>query len=59
MAVSDSTEQPKRDHCSLHFLLRIIYVEDSQKNKLLETEYNVAAVLRLKQSDDLSIDVIL
>ena len=37
----------RKDHCSFHFLLKItIYVDDFQKNKLLETEYDVAAVLQ-------------
>ena len=51
MFISDS--KPKthsfvgKDHCSFHFLLKItLYVEDFQKNKLLEIEYHIATVLR-------------
>ena len=51
----DSTKNHRfsgKDHCSFHFLLKItLRVENFQKNKLLQTEYNVAAVLRLEQSD--------
>ena len=50
MAISDSTKTHRfvgKDHCSLHFLLKItLYVEDFQKHKLLEIEYLVAALLR-------------
>ena len=50
MAVNDSTKTHRvtgKGHCSFHFSLKItLYGKDFQKNKLLETEYNVAAVLR-------------
>ena len=52
MAISDSTKTHRfvgKDHCSFHFLLKItytLYVDDFQKNKLLEIECDIAAVLR-------------
>ena len=50
MAISDSKKTHRfvgKDHCSFHFLLKItLYIEDFQKNKLLEIEYDIVAVLR-------------